>query len=83
MIILKKGTNIKIIISLFLAVIYFSPNSIQSKIYAYETPSYYSSAHLKDKHQMINGPCWAFANIATLETFINKKGILKGNLSAV
>ena len=81
MIILKKGTNIKIIISLFLAVIYFSPNSIQSKIYAYETPSYYSSAHLKDKHQMINGPCWAFANIATLETFLNKKGILKGNLS--
>lgn len=78
--ILKKGINLKIIISLFLAVICFSANSIKPKVYADEV-SYYSSAHLKNKYQMINGPCWAFANIATLETFLNKKGILKSSLS--
>lgn len=36
---------------------------------------------LKNKNQIINGPCWAFANIATLETFLNKKGILNESLS--
>ncbi len=36
---------------------------------------------LKTKNQLINGPCWAFANIATLETFLNKKGLLNESLS--
>lgn len=37
--------------------------------------------YLKNKYQQISGPCWAFANIATLETFLYKKGILKESLS--
>lgn len=43
--------------------------------------SSFQSMEVKNKNQQINGPCWAFANIATLETFLNKKGMLKGSLS--
>ena len=42
--------------------------------------SYYSQ-HLQPKYQQINGPCWAFAGMATLETFLHKKGILHDSLS--
>ncbi len=42
--------------------------------------SYYEK-HLISKHQRINGPCWAFASTATLETFLCKKGLLKESLS--
>lgn len=70
--------------SLLLATISFSLNlnsvQAQSQV-SCENLSCYSSPHLKNKYQLINGPCWAFANIATLETFLNKKGILKEELS--
>lgn len=70
--------------SLLLATISFSLNlnsvQAQSQV-SCENLSCYSSPHLKNKYQLINGPCWAFANIATLETFLNKKGILKESLS--
>ena len=42
--------------------------------------SYYSQ-HLQPKFQNINGPCWAFAGMATLETFLHKKGLLNESLS--
>lgn len=42
--------------------------------------SYYSQ-RLQPKFQNINGPCWAFAGMATLETFLHKKGLLKESLS--
>ena len=85
MIILKKVFFIKkFAASLLLATISFSLNlnsvQAQSQI-SCENLSCYSSPHLKNKYQLINGPCWAFANIATLETFLNKKGIFKQGLS--
>lgn len=36
---------------------------------------------LRKKQQKINGPCWAFAVLATLETALAKKGILNKSLS--
>ncbi|MDQ5983442.1 MAG: hypothetical protein RUMPE_00458 [Eubacteriales bacterium SKADARSKE-1] len=36
---------------------------------------------LEPKSQIINGPCWAFASIASLETFLAKKNMLDGTLS--
>lgn len=53
----------------------------KSNAQAFSKPEVYSSPRVKDKYQLINGPCWAFANIATLETFLSKKGILKESLS--
>ena len=82
---MKKGIFIKkFAASLLLATLSFSLslNSVQAQSQvSCENLSCYSSQHLKNKYQLINGPCWAFANIATLETFLNKKGILKESLS--
>lgn len=36
---------------------------------------------LEYKHQQIDGPCWAFASIATLEGYLSKNGLLKNSLS--
>lgn len=85
MITLEKDTFIKkLAASLLLTTMSFSLNlnfvQAQSQV-SYKNLSCYSSPHVKNKYQLINGPCWAFANIATLETFLNKKGILKENLS--
>lgn len=59
---------------------YFSINaSANCTTSVNENQPYYSSPRLKTKNQIINGPCWAFANIATLETFLSKKGLLRNN----
>ena len=83
---MKKGIIKKNIVSSLLTVSMFCTCSqipVNARVFydklekTYQ--NYYSSPHLKDKHQHINGPCWAFANIATLETLLAKKGMLKNN----
>ena len=83
MIILKKGNFIKKLgAALLITTMALSLNFTIADAQSFsETLSYYSSPQLKNKYQFINGPCWAFANIATLETFLSKKGILKESLS--
>ena len=83
MIILKKGNFIKKLgAALLITTMALSLNFTIADAQSFsETLSYYSSPQLKNKYQFINGPCWAVANIATLETFLSKKGILKESLS--
>lgn len=82
MIILKKGTFMKrLFAALLLLTICFSSNFKFANAYYNKPTSYSSSPRLKNKYQRINGPCWAFANISTLETFLYKKHILKESLS--
>ncbi len=83
---LKKFAFLPIVITLFIPfnviqaqAFYPSQNLYQKN----DSTSYYiSNKNLKSKNQYVSGPCWAFANMATLETFLNKKGLLNnGSLS--
>lgn len=77
---IKKIILLPIIVTLFIPFTLTQAQTICQPQYSYKesalTSFYVSNKNLKQKYQYIDGPCWAFANIATLETFLNKKGLL-------
>lgn len=82
--ILKKGIFVKKFWALFLVVSFSSCTNayLTPASAAYESlPTKYSSPMVKNKNQQKNGTCWAFAVIATLETFLKKNGLYKESLS--
>lgn len=81
---LKKGIFAKKLLALFFvasislcANMYSSPASAACGT----LPSKYSSPMVENKNQQRNGTCWAFAVIATLETFLKKNSLYKEPLS--
>lgn len=88
--ILKKGTFFNHFLALFLicgSFICFKPYVANAKNFNHNQNcltkdlSYYSSPRVKNKCQSINGPCWSFANIASLETTLNNNSLLENSLS--
>lgn len=61
----------------FTNLVVLAKNNTESIYNSYEQ----YSEKLPLKCQLINGPCWAFASMASLEVFLAKKGILEESLS--
>lgn len=80
---LKKGVFAKKLLALFLVAsvsvcanvpaVAIKPGPILS--------ARHSSPTVKNKDQQIDGPCWDFAVIAALETYLKKYGLYTGSLS--
>lgn len=82
--ILKKGIFAKKLLALLLvASVSLGVNLYPASASATceNLPSKYSSPMVENKNQQKSGTCWAFAVIATLETFLKKNGLYKESLS--
>lgn len=78
--------NFKKIISSLLCSLILATGLAPFNTYSVNTSYIYDArnAYLKPleyKCQQVDGPCWAFASIATLEGYLSKNGLLKNSLS--